>query len=426
MYCRFCGKVIRDDASFCSYCGKSAFPIAESKPQSAVLLPMRPAAHETSAAEPNSEPAGTEMVMQPTPMESVPMQPPASEHTGRANMVYNFVSVPADWQCGMNDVVRQAAIAATVSTPQKTNAPTAIPPVRTPTEERTANIAETVKEKAAQLGTITKDAAVKYGGIAKEKALQIGGAAKEHAKKLGATAKQKAKDGVGKQQTVPFKKMEKSATSLLPVVASAALFLILPTMFVPYCRIAYSSNRAANMPLWKLMFGGTYTMGSTNPLQFTTVIHPELLALLLIPLFVLLPLFLRKKRLNLRIVSGVLFAVGLTVVIWNGSVMRTIKGIVSGMSLESFEIHVKSMNGVVIKWVQSVLSNNLSFADTFTVAGRIGWVLIGLFGWIVLLLGAAGIVLCLVLSFFKKKAVLNDANTATETMPDENDDVPEL
>ena len=150
MYCRFCGKVIRDDASFCSYCGKSAFPIAESKPQSAVLLPMRPAAHETSAAEPNSEPAGTEMVMQPTPMESVPMQPPASEHTGRANMVYNFVSVPADWQCGMNDVVRQAAIAATVSTPQKTNAPTAIPPVRTPTEERTANIAETVKESSAR------------------------------------------------------------------------------------------------------------------------------------------------------------------------------------------------------------------------------------------------------------------------------------
>jgi len=134
----------------------------------------------------------------------------------------------------------------------------------------------------------------------------------------------------------------------------------------------------------------------------------------------------RKKKTRLWAASGILFAVGLTVVIWNRTALRQMQDIVSDLSPETFEKHVVSMNGVVIKWVQNVLQGNLSFAGTFSITGRIGRGLIGLFGWSALLIGAAGMVLCLILLLASKRAKQATSPEPAKSEPNEDDDVPEL
>ena len=82
--------------------------------------------------------------------------------------------------------------------------------------------------------------------------------------------------------------------------------------------------------------------------------------------------------------------------------LRSIQSAVTGMTLETFEKHVVSMNSVVIKWVQKVIADGLSFAGTFQVNGRFGFALFAIFGWLMLLMGIAGCIVML-LRMLKKK-----------------------
>ena len=434
MFCGYCGKEIWDNATFCSYCGKPIKPMTATRP-AAENRTEQPAEAEKPVRQTTPEQnAATQQ--SPVYAEPTVSRPAAPERTKRVDTVNDFVSVPADWLSGGDNKPQQTQPVSSSYAPNRTTATEQTTGIADTVKEKTAQYGAVAKEKTVQVGTTAKDAAVKYGRIAKEKAeqtgvaakekaIQYGKIAKEQAVKLGTAAKEKAAKGVGKLQTAPLKKIEKQVTAVMTVISISSLLLIALAVFAPYCRIAYSADRATNMPLWKLIAGGTYFMGSSNPLQFTLRAHPEMLALLLLPLPALLPLFFRKSKAKLWITSGTLFAVGLITIIWNGAVLRTIKNIVSGLSLETFETHIKSMNGVVIKWVQSVLADNLSFANTFMVSGRIGWGLIGLFGWLLLLSGIIGTVVCFMQMSAKKKTPSKQFVLHT-TENESDEDVPEL
>jgi len=409
MFCIYCGRELREDATFCSYCGK---PIAAGRPaEPAQAETVRPVPEEQPIAAPVHVPE--EPAWQPEATVTEPSEP-SGVH--RMNKVQTFVSVPAEWQ--VDAPPRTSYEKQPAPKPKTAAAADAV-------KEKAARYGEIAKEKAVQVGTVAKEKAVQYGTVAKEKAVQYGGVAREQAKKLGATAKEKASEGVGKLKKAPVGKLEKNAFTAASVVSLLSLPILLLTAFVPYCRVAYSEERAANMPLLKLIFGGTYTLGSSNPLQFTLKAHPELMALLLIPLIALLILFFRRAKQRLWIASGVLLADGLATVIWNRAALRQMQDIVSGLSLETFEEHVVSMNSVVVKWVQNVLRGDLSFRNTFFLTGKLGHGLIGLFGWSAMLAGVAGTALCVILLIVKKSAKRAAPSDAAKKGPGE-DDVPVL
>ena len=387
LYCAICGKPLRSNAQFCSFCGTAAEP----KPAKG----KRSDTTDTTSRQASAVPTQSAFVPQSV-----------FRDAGRRNTVNDFAFVPEAWKQSRPDSAQNS---------------------RTSSNPVSGVDWSAAKEKAVRYGSVVKEKAVQYGGVAKEKAVQYGGIAKEQAKKLGTAVKEKTADSVGKLQAMPAKKLnriEKNAFSIASVTSLLSLLLIVLAAFVPYCQIAYSADRAANMPLFRLIFGGTYTMGDTNPLRFTLKAHPELLALLLLPMLILLLLCVRKAKARAWAASGILFADGLAVVIWNRTVLHQMQSIVSGLSLETFEKHVVSMNSVVIKWVQNVLQGNLSFRNTFFLTGKLGYGLIGLFGWSAMLIGVAGLALCLILLFVKKNVNKTMPPQAAEKK--EDDDVPEL
>lgn len=405
MYCGFCGKSIRDDAVFCSFCGRQV------KPYSAAEAPAK----QPAAADPASEPTAIPPVAQSTAGADAPKPlittdvpvpsaaAPAKGPTGRSRQVYDFVSVPEEWEQPAESVRPRPAAA-----PIKA----AEPPVRESVREKATQYGGIIKEKATQYGAAAKEKAAEAGAAAKEKAVRYGDLAKQQAAKLGSATKEKATEGMERLQAAPMKRIEKRTSDIIGTASKLSLLLILIAVFVPYCRMEYSDARMANMPLWKLIFGGMYTMGDSNPLQFTLRAHPELLLLLLLPLAVLLPLFFRRVGRRFAVTAGILTVDGLVVVLWNGAVLRSIQNAISGMTLETFEKHVVSMNSVVIKWVQQVIDNRLSFAGTFQVNGRFGFALFAIFGWLMLLMGTAGFIVILLRMLKKKQAVMKRTKPA--------------
>ena len=354
-FCVFCGKPLRTDAMFCSSCGK---PIA-----AAPVSKQDPAPKAEAYRRPVS-PAATVV----TPAETT--------RARRTNKVYRFVSVPTEWQNG--------AVEAQPPEPKNRTA-AAKPPVNVGADRRPP--------------------------------VQTGVPTRTQVEKRIPAERQATAPAVRRKTSA--KKIETRAYGLLSLFAALALLLIPPAVFTPYCRIAYSSSRAAGMSLWKLLFGGTFTLSGADPVRFTLCAHPELLALLLLPLPALLPLCFRKAKARLSVSAFLLIAEGLAVLLWNGAALQKIQGTVSGLSLETFQKEVVSMNDVLFRWVQTVLAGGRSFANRFAVTGGIGYGLIGLFGWLTMLFGVAGTVLFVILLFRKEEP-------KHARMRADDDDVPEL
>ena len=264
MFCGFCGKQIRDDAVFCSFCGRQVrsltetpLPVAE-WPKQAEKEPfektpgpkqraVQAADQDVSAHSGSKDAAWPRPVaaIQPEPTEAPKPLPPLS----RQDKVCDFAFVPKEWG---DDSICDAQSEGG-SSPQP-----GIGADRPAVKPQMTVLSEEAREKAVQLGD-----------AAKKKAMELGGAAKEQAVKLGAAAKDKTADGIRMLQAAPLKRIEKRMFPIVSIVSKALLLLIPFALFAPYCRIAYSAERTANMPLWKLIAGGTYTMGSSNPLQFS-------------------------------------------------------------------------------------------------------------------------------------------------------------
>ncbi len=400
---------------------EASVPDAQEKPSaiSESAVPEEASDTETSSPEPALKPQkNPEQTSEPIPAspavpaaeESLPSVPVVPSAKGRSHKVHDFVFIPKEWENPAPDFakkepeqapVREQAAALANEVKEKTVQYSAA------VKEKAAEYGAVAKEKAAEYGAVAKEKiseysavarekAAQYGAVAKEKAAEYGAVVKEKAIKLGAAAGEKAKGGMERLQAMPAGKLEKKASTVVSVVSKLSLVLILVAVFLPYCRIAFSDSRYADMPLWKLIFGGTYEMGLSNPLQFTLIAHPVLLLLLLIPLLVLLTGIFKKSKVRLPLTSGILLLDGLAVLIANGSILRSVQRTVSELSLDIFEKHVKSMNALVIKWVQRVITGELSFENTFFVTGQIGHILIILFGCLMLLLGIIGIILCLI------------------------------
>lgn len=288
MYCGYCGKSIRDDATFCSFCGRQL------KTYSAVKAPTeQPAATvPASKSDPIALPVLVDLTESDVPKKNitagVPVPPEESlsgDAVRKSHSVYDFVSVPREWE---------HPAASAPSRTEETPVEVPEPPTRESVREKATQYGEIIKEKTVQYSAAAKEKAAEVSTIAKEKAIQYGDLAKQQAVKLGSTAKEKAAEGMERLQAAPVKQIEKRTSDIIGTASKLSLLLILLAVFVPYCRMEYSDARMANMPLWKLIFGGMYTMGSSNPLQFTLCAHPELLLLLLLPLAVLIPLFFRR------------------------------------------------------------------------------------------------------------------------------------
>lgn len=194
-------------------------------------------------------------------------------------------------------------------------------------------------------------------------------------------------------RAIEFRTREQKAFGIISLVSKLLLLLVVLAAFLPYCRIVYSAARSIGMPFMKLAFGGEFTLSGTNAPSFTLVGHPEMLILLLLPLPVLLPLLLRRRKGEHPFTYGLLIADGLTVIIWNAAVLSAIRSTVEKLSLSTFERHVVSVNAVMIRWIQAVLRGEYKFENTFHVSGAFGKFLIGLFGWAILAMGVVGLVL---------------------------------
>ena len=417
MYCGYCGKSIRDDATFCSFCGRQL------KTYSAVKAPTEQPAAIVPASKPDpiALPGLVNLTESDTPKKNITADvsvPPEESLSGdavrKSHLVYDFVSVPREWEHPAAGVPSRTE-ATPVEVPE--------PPVRESVKEKAAQYGEVIKEKTVQYSVAAKEKAAEVNTIAKEKAIQYGDLAKQQAVKFSSVAKEKATEGLERLQTAPMKRIEKRTTSIIGIASMISLLLILLAVFVPYCRMEYSDARMANMPLWKLIFGGMYTMGSSNPLQFTLCAHPELLLLLLLPLAVLIPLFFRRSKHKLAATASILTVDWLVVVLWNSAVLRSIQNAISGMTLETFERHVVSMNSVVIKWVQQVIADGLSFAGTFQVNGRFGFALFAIFGWLMLLMGIAGCIVMLLRMLKKKQPAVKRAEYASRKEDDLSEDM---
>ena len=194
-------------------------------------------------------------------------------------------------------------------------------------------------------------------------------------------------------RAIEFRTREQKAFGIISLVSKLLLLLVVLAAFLPYCRFVYSAARSTGMPFMKLAFGGEFTLSGTNAPSFTLVGHPEMLILLLLPLPVLLPLLLRRRKGEHPFTYGLLIADGLTVIIWNAAVLSGIRSTVEKLSLSTFERHVVSVNAVMIRWIQAVLRGEYKFENTFHVSGAFGKFLIGLFGWAILAMGVVGLVL---------------------------------
>ena len=215
---------------------------------------------------------------------------------------------------------------------------------------------------------------------------------------------------------------------VLSLISKLALLLIPLAAFFPYCRIAYSADRSAGMALWKLILGGTYTMGSSNPLVFTLKAQPKLAVLLAIPLLALLIGCFRRTRIKAPAASLMLLGDGLGLLILNVKLFRAIQSAVYGLSLETFERYVISMNDVVIRWIQSAVAGKTATEDTFYATGRLGFWLLLLFSAILLILGVVGFVLWLKGCFKKDRTSYAENDPEDDERMDDldDDDVPEL
>ena len=194
-------------------------------------------------------------------------------------------------------------------------------------------------------------------------------------------------------RAIEFRTREQKAFGIISLVSKLLLLLVVLAAFLPYCRFVYSATRSTGMPFMKLAFGGEFTLSGTNAPSFTLVGHPEMLILLLLPLPVLLPLLLHRRKGEHPFTYGLLIADGLTVIIWNAAVLSGIRSTVEKLSLSTFERHVVSVNAVMIRWIQAVLRGEYKFENTFRIAGAFGKFLIGLFGWAILAMGVVGLVL---------------------------------
>lgn len=194
-------------------------------------------------------------------------------------------------------------------------------------------------------------------------------------------------------RAIEFRTREQKAFGIISLVSKLLLLLVVLAAFLPYCRFVYSAARSTGMPFMKLAFGGEFTLSGTNAPSFTLVGHPEMLILLLLPLPVLLPLLLHRRKGEHPFTYGLLIADGLTVIIWNAAVLSAIRSTVEKLSLSTFERHVVSVNAVMIRWIQAVLRGEYKFENTFRIAGAFGKFLIGLFGWAILAMGVVGLIL---------------------------------
>ena len=194
-------------------------------------------------------------------------------------------------------------------------------------------------------------------------------------------------------RAIEFRTREQKAFGIISLVSKLLLLLVVLAAFLPYCRFVYSATRSTGMPFMKLAFGGEFTLSGENAPSFTLVGHPEMLILLLLPLPVLLPLLLRRRKGEHPFTYGLLIADGLTVIIWNAAVLSAIRSTVEKLSLSTFERHVVSVNAVMIRWIQAVLRGEYKFENTFRIAGAFGKFLIGLFGWAILAMGVVGLIL---------------------------------
>ena len=242
-------------------------------------------------------------------------------------------------------------------------------------------------------------------------------AGKKPAPSKGAPKKRKAGDAS------KHRKQNDRAFFALSLISKLLLLLLIPAAaMLPYGRIVYSASRLADMPLWQLIRGGTYTMGSSNPLQFTLIPLPRFAALLGIPLLVLLVgCFRRAKRIRLPMASLILIGDGLGTLAMDWKLFGALRDAVSDLSLATFETYVASMNDVVFKWLQNVVTEKKSFAGTFQMYWGLGRMLIWAFAGTMAVLGLIGLILCLARLFAGKEKETEDGRK-----DEANDDVPEL
>lgn len=350
MFCGNCGKMIRDEATFCPFCGK---PVKARNASARVSPPM-----------PSTEPVDKDGIRKPVAKQSAAFTP--QEKGDRANRV--------------------------VAPDMDQKAPAVGGQERRPRPTRPAESAREAgrrNEQAAAAGKSGRDAA-----------------------RQGAAGRSKRRKTAGKREDRSF--------FLLSLFSKLALLLIPLAAYVPYCQIAYSAERTADMPLWKLILGGTYTMGASNPLAFTLKAHPVLIALLALPLLAVLISCFRRTRAKLPIASLMLQADGAAVLILNIRTLRTIQSAVEGLSLDTFEKQVVSMNGIIVKWVQNAIAQNKAMADTFYVTTKLGFWLLLILGGLMALLGVIGMILWIVHLLRKTEDAEADDDEAEE------DDVPEL
>ena len=391
MFCGFCGKTIRDDAAFCPFCGKSlkvkaageeaTAPIQDAKDdlieRFTATLPYTPDDVMTEKAQllKDENRQLDELKQKPCEPPVIPRSAPEPSEINQADRH----PIPAE-DTGTKPATAHQKPAPAPAAPKKPNPAPATP----------------------------------------KKPAPVPAAPKKPASAPAAPKKRKAVRSDSKPR--PTRQMRNNRTYFVLSLVSKLLLLLIPlAAYLPYCRIAYSADRSANMPLWKLILGGTYTMGRANPLEFSLISHHTLAVLLLIPLLVVLIAFFRRSKAKLPIASLMLQADGAAVLFLNIKLLRTIQDIVSGLSVETFAQQVTSMNNVVIKWVQNAIAGKLSMEDTFYVTWQLGWGLMILFGGIMVLLGLMGMILWIVHLFQKA-----DDTPEDQAANRDEDEVPEL
>lgn len=477
MFCMYCGKTIRDDADFCSYCGRRlnqvpirpTIPAKTEEPARQTIQPpaepekeAAPVVIVTPKANPSPRRAGKvlEIVSAPEEWGSVelggpvirpprkpieePQPAPAMEQPVESHEEIPpkpVVIIPHQ----KSEEVKTTPVI--VAPPQRSEAipphpviaaeperSEAIPPkpvsaIQQPRSEETPSKSVATPTEMRQTPVPTERRAPQQAAEKSpeqpnrtvQQPADRPAVSKPVPAKQPTQTKPKKPAPVSSRTVSPLIRHHKSVYRFIRIVSLCALALIPLAVFVPYCQIAYSASRMTTMSIWQLFTGATYSMGASNPLVFTLKPHPELIALMLIPLFVLLPMFFRRSQARYPLTYGMLIADGLLLIIWNGSVLNAIRDAVTGLRTGVLETHVESMNGLVIKWIQTTLKEGKALSDTFVVYGRIGHGLLGLFGWMMLLMGIAGLILWVLHRISKRKSKEKPVER-----DDDDADVPEL
>ena len=460
MFCGFCGKTIRDEAAFCPFCGK---PVKGRSP-AAAPAPI-PAVEEIPEVEPDfdrgdmrigsvelepipapeSEPAAEPAAPQPeevrengpqlegttwqrayeAEMDDAPR--PAAEQTSPAGYINRSVPAPEQRpydtprQRQYTPVQRQYAPQQPYDATQQRPydmprqrpyaAPQPNPPQRPAAPMNRLAQAEEMARAQAWMGEGPASneqpqpprqqgprpyAPVRQGQVAQAPAPRQPSWKKPEPQRKAAPRRKKSRE--------ELKELDRSSFFLLSLLSKLSLLLIVPAAFLPYCRIAYSAERSTDVTLLQLIWGSDYVMGVSNPLEFTLGGYPIVTVLLLIPLLVLCLGCFRRTRIKLPAASLLLQAVGVAEIAVNARILWTIQDAVSGLSLETFENHVLSMNSVLLKWVQSAVAGNTKMEDTFYAEWRLGYALLLFFGSLMVLLSILGLVLWVVRLCSKGKA----------------------